>query len=145
MATAVLSRPSPGSITSGFGPRTGGGSSFHQGIDFSWAKNGVQNWNIYAAADGTIEFAGYSGGFGNLIIINHGNNRKTYYAHQARFIKTSGKVKRGDIIGIIGNTGASLGAHLHFEYRINGTPVDPMPYFSAPKPNERTTVSPQGV
>lgn len=127
-----LHRPSPGLISSYFGPRTGPGSSVHQGIDFSWSNNGVQNWNIYAAQSGVIEQTSYVSGYGNLTIINHGNGYKTWYAHQARFTRYAGqRVDAGEIIGIIGNTGASFGAHLHFELRVHGVPVDPMPYFSS--------------
>lgn len=129
----MLRLPATGRVSSPFGPRTGVGSTYHRGIDFSWMRaDGVQDWNIYAAADGVIAQTSFVGGYGNLTIIDHGGGRQTWYAHQARFTRCAGqRVKAGDIIGIIGNTGASFGAHLHFEYRIHGVQVDPALHFTS--------------
>lgn len=125
-----LVRPSRGTITSGYGPRSGGvGSTNHKGIDFSW-DNG---WDIYAAAAGTVEFTGWSGGYGNLTIIRHPLGYTTRYAHQARIgVRKGQKVAGGQKIGVIGNTGTSAGAHLHFELRLFGVPINPTNKFTAP-------------
>jgi murein DD-endopeptidase MepM/ murein hydrolase activator NlpD len=97
----------------------------HTGIDFG-ASEGTP---IKAAADGVVVSAGVQGGYGNTTIIDHGNSLATLYAHQSRMIVSSGQsVKRGQVIGYVGSTGNSTGPHLHFEVRVNGTPVDPMKY-----------------
>lgn len=130
----TLFRPSRGSITSGYGPRTGGvGSTNHKGIDFSWMRpDRVQDWNIYAAASGTVVFAGYYGGWGNLIRIRHGLGYETWYAHQSAFRVHKGQtVTAGQVIGVIGNTGTSAGAHLHFELRLFGVPINPTNKFTS--------------
>lgn len=130
--TIALHRP-PGQIASGFGMRNG---RMHYGVDFSWMRpDHVQDWNVYAAAAGTIVHSRPLGAFGNLTILDHGNDVETYYAHQARFIRTRGNVDELEKLGIIGGSGAdgpnTYAPHLHFELRIRGKPVDPMPYFTA--------------
>lgn len=125
----TLRRPSPGVITSGFGPRTPGkvGSTYHEGIDFGWGNG----WTITAAAAGVVTFVGYRAGYGNLTIIDHGHGVETRYAHQSSISVVVGeRVVAGEAIGVIGNTGTSAGAHLHFELWINGRKVNPMPYFT---------------
>jgi murein DD-endopeptidase MepM/ murein hydrolase activator NlpD len=122
-----LLRPVDAPITSGFGYRTHpvlGTERLHTGIDFG-ASEGTP---IVAAADGTVESAGYLGGYGNAVIIDHGGDEATLYAHQSRLAVSAGaEVSRGQLIGYVGSTGLSTGPHLHFELRINGEPVDPMP------------------
>ena len=122
-----LLRPVDAPITSGFGYRTHpvlGTERLHTGIDFGAAEGTP----IVAAADGTVESAGYQGGYGNAVIIDHGGGEATLYAHQSRLAVSAGaEVSRGQLIGYVGSTGLSTGAHLHFELRINGEPVDPMP------------------
>jgi murein DD-endopeptidase MepM/ murein hydrolase activator NlpD len=126
----VLSSPIPGAvISSGFGPRVHpifGDVRMHTGVDFEAAEGTP----IHAAADGVVVSAGVQGGYGNATIIDHGNSLATLYAHQSRMIVSAGQsVKRGQVIGYVGHTGYATGPHLHFEVRVNGTPVDPMPYF----------------
>ena len=115
-------------ITSGFGyrsdPFTGGGA-LHAGIDFK----GPVGSPIYAAATGTVSFAGRKQGYGNCVEIDHGNGLLTRYAHMSRFGVTVGQsVEAGNAIGAIGNTGRSTGPHLHFEVRVNGRAVNPRPF-----------------
>ena len=99
--------------------------SLHPGIDIG-AEMGAP---IHAAASGRVILAGYSGGYGNLIVIDHGNGLATAYAHQSRLGASVGQeVSQGDVIGYVGSTGFSTGPHLHFEVRVNGLPVDPMGY-----------------
>ena len=112
-------------ITSPFGMR---GKSMHSGIDI--AANGVAGKDIVAAGSGTVESVSYSGkGYGNHLIINHGNGIKTLYAHcQSISVKQGDKVKKGDVIAKVGTTGDSTGNHLHFEVRVNGTAQNPTKY-----------------
>ncbi len=82
-----------------------------------------------AVADGTVKFAGVSGGYGNLVIIEHGNGVETYYGHCSSITtKVGTQVKAGDVIAKVGSTGNSTGNHLHFEIRINGVSVNPQKY-----------------
>jgi murein DD-endopeptidase MepM/ murein hydrolase activator NlpD len=91
---------------------------------------------IVAAADGEVVIAGWSGGYGNYTCVGHGTYQgralATCYAHQSRILVSEGQqVRRGQLIGRVGSTGASTGAHLHFEVRLSGTPVDPAPWLPA--------------
>jgi len=113
--------PVQGVLTSTFGPRWG---RMHEGIDVG-APGGTP---IVASAAGTVIFAGWLGGYGNLTLIDHGNGVATAYGHQSAFSVTSGPVSQGQAIGAVGSTGNSTGNHLHFEVRINGTAVDPLAY-----------------
>jgi murein DD-endopeptidase MepM/ murein hydrolase activator NlpD len=113
--------PTSGVVTSGFGPRWGG---MHAGIDIA-APSGTP---VRAAASGSVIVAGYSGGYGNLVVIDHGNGLATAYAHMSAIYVGSGSVSQGETIGAVGSTGNSTGNHLHFEVRVNGSPVDPMGY-----------------
>jgi murein DD-endopeptidase MepM/ murein hydrolase activator NlpD len=113
--------PVNGVVTSGFGWRWG---RMHEGIDIA-APTGT---GIRAAASGTIIYAGYMGGYGNLVVIDHGNGLATAYAHQSAIYIGGGSVSQGTVIGAVGSTGSSTGPHLHFEVRVNGTAVDPMGY-----------------
>lgn len=121
-------KPVSGTITSRFGRRSspgGIGSTNHKGLDIA-ASCGTK---IYAAAGGTVEFAGYKGSLGRLVIINHGNGVKTYYAHCNSLKVSSGqKVEAGTNIATVGKTGTATGYHLHFEVRVNGTSVNPQNY-----------------
>jgi len=115
-------------ITSGFGyrsdPFTGAGA-MHAGIDFK----GPVGAPIYAAAQGTVSFAGRKQGYGNCVEIVHGNGLMTRYAHMSKFRVAVGQsVEAGHVIGAIGNTGRSTGAHLHFEVRVGGRAVNPRPF-----------------
>jgi len=118
--------PTVGTVSSLFGPRRVSiGSSNHQGIDIS-APHGTP---VIAADGGEVIFVGRLGGFGNLIQIRHDNSHVTYYAHLSSMAVSVGeRVYRGQFIGGVGMTGTASGNHLHFEIRVNGTPVDPMPF-----------------
>lgn len=97
----------------------------HSGIDFA-APTGTP---IQATGDGVIETIGRMGGYGNTIVIRHQNNITTLYAHQTRFangLKKGDRVSQGQLIGYVGSTGWSTGPHLHYEFRVNGKPVDPL-------------------
>ncbi|RJG00139.1 M23 family metallopeptidase [Noviherbaspirillum saxi] len=97
----------------------------HQGVDFA-APTGTP---IRASGDGAVEFAGVQGGYGNIVIIKHWNNYTTAYAHMSRFasgMQKGMKVNQGDVIGYVGSTGWSTGPHLHYEFRVNNQPRDPM-------------------
>lgn len=115
-----------GTITSRYGSRESIRSHAHAGLDIS-AKYGTP---IYASADGTVTFAGTNnGGYGKLVIIDHGNGVETYYGHCSSIVTTKGaEVKAGDLIAKVGSTGNSTGNHLHFEIRINGKTVNPQKY-----------------
>jgi len=118
--------PTTGNVSSPFGPRrVSVGSSNHQGIDIT-APHGTP---VLAADGGEVFFTGWFGGFGNLIKILHDNGHVTYYAHLSSMnVSVGDRVYRGQHIGGVGSTGVSSGNHLHFEIRINGVPVDPMPW-----------------
>ena len=97
----------------------------HPGIDLH-ASYGDP---IYACRAGTVVSAGWDGGYGNAVVIDHGGGMATLYAHQSRMAVTVGReVSAGEVIGYVGSTGYSTGPHLHFEVRIDGNPVDPAPY-----------------
>jgi len=99
----------------------------HQGLDFT----APQGTPIYATADGTVKDVGFTtSGFGNRVVINHGYGYETLYGHMYRFKARVGqKVKRGEVIGYVGNTGKSTGPHCHYEVHRGGRPVDPIYYF----------------
>jgi murein DD-endopeptidase MepM/ murein hydrolase activator NlpD len=120
--------PVPGPIGDPFGaPREGGRK--HSGIDFPVAYGTL----VEAAGVGTTVFAGYnSGGYGNLVVIQHRLGYSTWYAHLSRITTWAGEhVEGGTRIGYVGSTGHSTGPHLHFEVRINNVPVNPVPYLLA--------------
>ena len=94
----------------------------HLGVDYA-APTGTPAQTV---GDGVVEFAGVQGGFGNTVIVRHGNNHSTVYAHLSRIQVRKGQiVQKGQAIGAVGSTGWSTGPHLHFEFRVNGTHVDP--------------------
>lgn len=114
--------PVNGSIVSPFGPRWG---RLHAGIDIP-APGGTP---IRAADSGRVVLAGWTGGYGNYTCIQHTSVMSTCYAHQSSIGVSAGQsVSQGNVIGAVGNTGNSFGNHLHFEVRINGSPVDPLGY-----------------
>ncbi|MPZ24397.1 MAG: peptidoglycan DD-metalloendopeptidase family protein [Dehalococcoidia bacterium] len=93
--------------------------------------------NVYAAQSGTIVLADWNGGYGQLVVIDHGFGFSTYYAHLSQVLVSRGQqVYRGQVVGVSGNTGASFGEHLHFEVRVGGQPTDPKPYLPWPWPTE---------
>ncbi|MER3395829.1 MAG: hypothetical protein C4319_03480 [Acidimicrobiia bacterium] len=121
--------PADGPLTSGFGPRLhpiAGVVRQHNGIDIG-APYGAP---VRAAASGTVIKAGAMGGYGLVVVIDHGNGLSTLYAHQSRILVSPGSsISQGAVVGEVGSTGYSTGPHLHFEVRINGEPVDPMQWF----------------
>ena len=123
-----LTRPVTGPVSSPFGYRIHPifkVRKLHTGIDFS-APSGEP---IKAGAGGTVVQAGWRGGYGKCVVIDHGGGIATLYAHQSTILVSVGQtVKRGQTIGRVGSTGYSTGPHLHFEVRVNGSPVDPMGY-----------------
>ncbi len=124
VATGKLSRPiSGGIISSNYGMRRG---SMHKGVDFA-AKTGTR---ISAADGGTVTWAGWKrGGWGYLVVINHGNGIETYYAHNSRVtVRVGQKVAKGEQIAKMGSTGNSSGPHVHFEVHVNGRYVNPWKY-----------------
>jgi murein DD-endopeptidase MepM/ murein hydrolase activator NlpD len=131
-AVGFLSRPVAGArFSSGFGERSdpiSGALARHEGIDFAAAEGTP----ITAPADGVVVFTGDLGGYGNATVIDHGNGLGTLYGHQSQILVTAGQpVLRGDVIGNVGSTGKSTGAHLHLEVRLFGVPEDPRPYLAA--------------
>lgn len=120
--------PARGWLTSSFGTRIDpytGKSTMHRGIDIA-NQEGVP---VMAPARGVVTFAGNSGGFGNVIVIDHGYGMRTRFGHLSEIaISVGDRVDRGDRIGRIGNTGRSTGPHLHYEVEINGVAENPMNY-----------------
>lgn len=99
---------------------------FHQGMDFT-APTGTE---VFATGNAKVKFSGWKQGYGNTIILDHGFGYETVYAHLYKSLVRKGqKVRRSDIIGLVGNTGKSTGPHLHYEVRLNGRPVDPRNYY----------------
>ncbi|MEM9808104.1 MAG: peptidoglycan DD-metalloendopeptidase family protein [Cyanobacteria bacterium P01_D01_bin.56] len=126
LGTGQMSFPTSGRITSRFGSRVHpvlGYRRFHAGVDFG-SPYGTR---ISAADSGKVIFAGWYGGYGNSVIIDHGGGLTTLYAHASRLSVREGQaVVKGQAIAAVGSTGLSTGPHLHFEVRRNGSPVDPM-------------------
>jgi len=122
-------------ITSRFGRRKHpilGYTKMHTGIDFGVARGTP----IYAAASGTVQKAGWAGGYGKYVRIRHSKKLSTAYAHMSRIargIRPGKKISQGQIIGYVGSTGRSTGPHLHYEIRVSGKPVNPMRYKLANK------------
>lgn len=118
-------RPVDGPITSDYGKRydpVNGKSAFHTGLDFR-AKPGD---NIFATADGVVNKAFYNSSYGNYVLIDHDNGYSTTFSHMKKFVVRPGeKVRRGQLIGYVGNTGRSTGPHLHYEVLLDGDPIDP--------------------
>ncbi len=120
--------PANGEITSPYGYRTspwGWGSDFHPGVDIadSWGTP------IYATAAGTVIFSSWDGGYGQMVVIDHGNGIQTAYAHNAANLVSVGQsVTKGAHIADMGSTGASTGPHVHYEVRVDGQRVNPLEY-----------------
>jgi murein DD-endopeptidase MepM/ murein hydrolase activator NlpD len=116
-------------MASGYGYRVDpvyGTKKFHEGMDFS----APQGTPVYATGDGTVIHSSWESAYGNLIEINHGYNYVTRYAHLSEILVHNGQsVKRGDLIGKVGNTGKSTGPHLHYEVRLRGEPQNPVNYY----------------
>ena len=133
MSNGVISIPSILPIanftfTSAFGVRSdpfAGSAAMHAGIDLA-SRSGTP---IYATADGVVDRAEWFGGYGTMVEIDHGKGITTRYGHMSRIAARPGaRVTRGDLIGYVGSTGRSTGNHLHYEVRIDGRAVNPMPF-----------------
>lgn len=125
LTTAPALWPVTGPITGGFGSRQdpfNGEGAFHAGVDISCHYGQP----ILAPADGVVTYADFYNGYGRLIEIDHGNDIQTRYGHLSGFAVTDGEsVRKGQVIGYVGMSGRSTGAHLHYEVRIHGAPVNP--------------------
>lgn len=110
-------------VNDGFGYRDGG--EFHGGIDIMCGYGAA----IVAAADGVVTQTGWWGGYGNVVVINHGAGVETYYSHLSGIAIEAGTwVSAGTLVGFSGDTGYATVAHLHFELHLDGGKIDPMPY-----------------
>jgi murein DD-endopeptidase MepM/ murein hydrolase activator NlpD len=125
--------PVKGWLTAGFGYRRSpftGLRQMHEGVDIS---NSVGT-PVIAPADGMVSYAGPLGGFGNVISIDHGHNISTFYAHlQQHKVSQGQRIKRGNLIALVGTTGRATGPHLHYEIQVNGSPVNPSKYVIDPE------------
>lgn len=128
LAATPSIKPADGWITSRFGYRESpftGRREFHAGLDIS-NRSGTK---VIATANGRVSFAAAKMYIGKLVVIDHGHGRVTKYGHLKKImVKPGQQVKRGDVIALLGNTGRSTGPHVHYEVRINGTPVNPLKY-----------------
>jgi murein DD-endopeptidase MepM/ murein hydrolase activator NlpD len=126
-----------GRMSSGYGMRNHpvlGRRKHHNGVDIA-APTGTP---VYATADGVVGRADYSRSYGRVIYLGHGGNIETRYAHMSRLIVSKGqRVKKGQMIGYVGSTGRSTGPHLHYEVRVNGKSVNPLPYMVESKTQKR--------
>ena len=124
LSASGLIWPVSGPVVSPFGPRWG---RMHEGIDIAIGAGNP----IYASASGVVTHAGWMGGYGNMVVVQHAGALATGYAHQSRIAVSSGQlVKQGQLIGFIGCTGHCFGDHLHFEVYVNGAPQNPLQYLS---------------
>jgi murein DD-endopeptidase MepM/ murein hydrolase activator NlpD len=132
--------PTEGSITSLYGYRfspmrreEGETGEFHPGIDIANSPDTL----IFATADGTVLFSGWSHGYGNMVVIEHGYGIQTVYGHTSKaLVKVGDRVAKGQVIAYMGTTGRSTGAHLHYEVRRQGLPVNPMQFLKVRGPGE---------
>ncbi len=128
MGTGRFQLPVSGRLSSNFGPRRHpihGVVKRHNGVDFG----APQGTPIRAADGGVVLYVGWYGGYGKIVMIDHGGDLVTLYAHTSRYVVATGqKIDRGQVIAYVGSTGLSTGPHLHFEVRRNGTPVNPISY-----------------
>jgi len=129
-----------GKINNEFGfrrnPFGGRAYEFHPGMDIDGERGDM----VLAPASGTIVWAGYKGGYGNLVEIDHGNGLTTCYGHMSKLEGEVGEtVTRGQLIGYIGSTGRSTGPHLHFEVRLNEKPINPR-HFLPPEPTDLSSI-----
>jgi murein DD-endopeptidase MepM/ murein hydrolase activator NlpD len=126
--------PAHGWLSSSMGSRRDpvtGGADFHPGLDIA----GDQGQPVYSTAAGRVTHVGYQGAYGNLIVVDHGFGLETKYGHLSRFsVKKGQQVKRGDVLGLIGATGRTTGAHLHYEVHANGRLLNPLQLLTQQKP-----------
>jgi len=128
LAATPAIKPAKGWISSSFGYRKSpftGQREFHKGLDIA----NQRGTSILATADGVVKYVGRKGLLGNILTIDHGHGMLTRYAHLDKALKKAGdRVKRGDVIAEMGNTGRSTGTHVHYEVHLNGVPVNPRKY-----------------
>jgi len=128
LAAKPMGWPTKGWMTSSFGLRKDPFNSqrkMHEGLDIA-ARTGTP---VTATADGIVSSVRTEPGYGKMVVIDHGYGYRTYYGHNSKnFVKVGQRVKRGDRIAAVGNTGRSTGSHVHYEVRINGVPVNPKKY-----------------
>ncbi len=132
--------PTEGQITSWYGYRfspmrreDGESGEFHPGVDIA----NLPDTLISAAADGTVLFSGWSHGYGNLVVVDHGYGLQTVYGHTSKaLVKLGDRVLKGQVIAYMGTTGRSTGAHLHYEVRRQGKPANPMQFLKVRGPGE---------
>ncbi|MGL5378560.1 murein hydrolase activator EnvC family protein [Clostridium sp.] len=121
-------RPGYGVVTDSYGPRINpvtGEAGFHTGVDLGDPYGS----SVYASKSGTVAYSGWISGYGNTIIIDHGQGVQTLYAHNSSLLVSVGQaVNQGDVVALVGSTGMSTGPHIHWEIRINGQHTDPTPY-----------------
>ena len=126
--------PARGWLSSTMGHRADpftGDDDFHAGLDIA----GERGQPVFATAAGTVAHVGFQGGYGNLIVLDHGFGLQTRYGHLLNYsVKPGARVKRGDVIGHVGNTGRSTGYHLHYEVLANGKLLNPLQFLSQQKP-----------
>jgi len=138
-----LGKPVKGVITSRFGKRqdpVNKKTGFHTGIDF----RGKRGENIYATADGIVKKAFNNGGYGKYLLISHGNGYTTSFAHLQTFlVEKGGRVNRGQLIGLVGNTGRSTGTHLHYEINLDKKPINPQKFMKFANLLESNSISPE--
>jgi murein DD-endopeptidase MepM/ murein hydrolase activator NlpD len=132
--------PVEGPIWGPFGrrsdPFSGEGTEFHPGVDIGAAPGTP----VHATADGFVIASGWNGGYGRLVVIDHGAGTRTYYAHLSRiFVQTGAEVRRGELVGEVGSTGRVTAPHLHYEVRNGGAPVNPYRYMKAPSYQRAST------
>ncbi len=122
--------PVNGVLLSSFGGRSdpfSGEGAFHTGVDLEAALGTP----VHVTADGVVVSAGWSGSYGKLVVVDHGNGMETYYAHLSQFLVVPGEeVDRGQVIALSGRTGRATGPHMHYEVRLHGTPVNPYKYLA---------------
>ncbi|MGE4323559.1 MAG: M23 family metallopeptidase [Sphingobium sp.] len=120
------------SLTSNFGVRSdpfNGRARMHKGVDIP----GPVGTPIHATADGIVSRAGWASGYGNLVQISHGGGMETRYAHMSKLlVAPNSYVRRGQIVGLMGSTGRSTGSHLHYEVRVEGVAINPIPFVAGP-------------
>ncbi|MCB2185417.1 MAG: M23 family metallopeptidase [Deltaproteobacteria bacterium] len=120
--------PTHGWVTSGYGYRVSpftGKRTFHSGLDIS-TRSGTL---VRAPANGVVTFAGWEGGFGRLLVVNHGHGMVTRYAHLRAFkVKVGDRVERNQLLGLVGSSGRTTGPHLHYEILLSGVPTNPRAY-----------------
>jgi murein DD-endopeptidase MepM/ murein hydrolase activator NlpD len=133
--------PVNGILLSHFGRRTdpfSGEGAFHTGVDIS-ASRGT---SVKVTGDGVVTHAEFSGYYGKLVIVDHGNGVQTYYAHLSKFEVVAGQsIRRGEIVGLSGATGRATSPHLHYEVRRGGTAINPQPYLNSTTTLAKTTRS----